>query len=96
MAFLDIEFNDIFIAENRKCKFKNCKITFVDGKSNRVYCSKPCKNKDQVYKIRERKKKKPTGRPVGWRGKYKEQPLPDFIEIKKDLSIETTNFILNI
>jgi hypothetical protein len=114
MAYLDIEFNDVFIAVNTECKFKNCKNTFTHGRNDKVYCSKSCKNKDQVYKKRDLYKKSPVGRPVGYRKckKYKHKkrqiikpigrpvgykvPLGDYIEIKKDLSIETTNFILNI
>jgi hypothetical protein len=88
MACFDIEFNEVFNATRVKCKFKNCRKRITEGPSNKIYCSKPCKNKDQVYKSRIKKKK---GRPKGALTK-----LGDTIKIYKDLTIDTTKFILNI
>jgi len=88
MACFGIEFNDVFKATSSKCKFKNCRKRITEGPSNKIYCSKPCKNKDQVYKSRIKKKK---GRPKGALTK-----LGDTIYIYKELTIDTTNFILKI
>jgi len=88
MGCFDIEFNEVFKATTTKCKFKNCRKRIAQGRNDKVYCSVPCKNKDQVYKSRVKKKK---GRPKGALTK-----LGDTIYIYKELSINTTNFILNI
>lgn len=38
-----------------KCEYRNCEITF-DYRSNKKFCSRSCKNKEAVYKFRERQK----------------------------------------
>jgi hypothetical protein len=82
MAYLDIEFSDVFIAVNTECKFKNCKNTIIEGRSDKVYCSKSCKNKDQVYKKRDLYKKNPVGRPVGYRKRKKYRPKKPILKKK--------------
>jgi len=83
MAYLGISLDDVFRASERKCGYRNCENTFVIDHERKVYCSDVCRSSETMYKMRDKKIKKPRGRPVGWRGTHKKKPLGDTIKSRK-------------
>lgn len=40
----------------KKCNYRNCKKEITDGRSDKQYCNRNCKDMEQTYRKRNKKK----------------------------------------
>lgn len=84
-SYLGISLEDVYTIKETKCSYRNCQNYFYKTKSSHIYCCEICRCSENVYLKRDKKIKKPVGRPKGKYGPYKEKKLGDEIIIKKNI-----------